>query len=309
MSKKGFILSHIELDGRMVERLKESGLDLIGIHPGGGETAAQVLDELLDYLKNPEFTAKLAELEANGMEIEYELHALNWLLPKSVLDEHEDWKRVDGDGNRTHKYNFCVSADGVLDYVTDRCYYLATQLGQKSHRYNIWMDDIKDGYCHCEKCKKLTAADQTMIFCLAVLRGLRRYDPEATQSYLAYFDTLEAPKSIPPQDGIFLEFAPIERWTQGATHEFDAVPGLIEYFGSDTAKVLEYWVDNSLFSKWKKPPVKCVLDKEGMKRDLKFYRAAGFKDMTSFGLYLGAEHTDLHGEFSIKEYADCFDEE
>jgi hypothetical protein len=148
-----------------------------------------------------------------------------------------------------------------------------------------------------------------MLFCMAVLKGLRRYDPQATQSYLAYFDTLEAPKSIPPQEGIFLEFAPIERWTQGATHEFDAVPALIEYFGADTAKVLEYWVDNSLFSKWKKPPVKCVLDKAGMKRDLKFYRAAGFKDMTSFGLYLGRDYTELHGEFSIKEYADCFDEE
>jgi thiol-disulfide isomerase/thioredoxin len=47
MAKKGFILAHRELDDRMVERLKESGLDLIGIHPGGGETAAQVLDDLL----------------------------------------------------------------------------------------------------------------------------------------------------------------------------------------------------------------------------------------------------------------------
>ena len=170
------------------------------------------------------------------------------------------------------------------------------------------MDDIKDGYCHCEKCSELSAADQTLIFCHAVLDGLRRYDPEAMQSYLAYFDTLEAPKKIKPQKGVFLEFAPIERWTQGATHEFKAIPALIDCFGADTAKVLEYWVDNSLFSKWKKPPVKCVLDKEGMKRDVQLYREAGFKDMTSFGLYLGTEYTELHGEFSIKEYAECFDE-
>ena len=82
MSKKGFIIAHTELDSRMVERLKESGLDLIGIHPGGGDAAAELLDELLEYLKNPEFTAKLDELEENGMELEYELHALNWLLPE-----------------------------------------------------------------------------------------------------------------------------------------------------------------------------------------------------------------------------------
>ena len=309
MSKKGFILAHHELDERMVERLKNSGADLIGIHPGGGETAAELLDEMLEYLKTPGFTAKLAELESNGMEIEYELHALNWLLPKSVLDQNESWKRVDGEGNRTHKYNFCVSAEGVLDYVSDRSYYLATQLGQKSHRYNIWMDDIKDGYCHCKKCSRLTASDQTMLFCVAVLRGLRRHDPEATQSFLAYFDTLEAPKNIPHTEGIFLEFAPIEKWTVGAEHEMKAIPELLAYFGDGDAKVLEYWVDNSLFSKWKKPPVKCPFDPERMKKDVKLYREAGFKDMTSFGLYLGKEYTDLYGEFSIKEYVDCFDED
>ena len=307
MGKKGFIISHKELDERMVERLSESGLDLIGIHPGGGEKANELLDEMLEYLNDPNFRSMLNRLEENGMELEYELHALNWLLPKSVLDENEDWKRVDGDGNRTDKYNFCVSSEDALNYVSDRCYYLATQLNQKSHRYNIWMDDIKDGYCHCPKCKELSAADQTVIFCHAVLKGLRRHDPLATQSYLAYFDTLEAPK-IKPQDGIFLEFAPIERWTKGATHEMKAIPALLDCFGRDTAKVLEYWVDNSLFSKWKKPPVKCVLDKEGMKRDVKLYREAGFKDMTSFGLYLDSEYTELHGEFSIKEYAECFDE-
>ena len=43
MGKKGFIISHKELDSRMVERLSESGLDLIGIHPGGGEKANELL--------------------------------------------------------------------------------------------------------------------------------------------------------------------------------------------------------------------------------------------------------------------------
>ena len=309
MSGKGFILAHTELDERMTERLKESGLDLVGIHPGGGETAAILLDELLEYLKKPSFKAMLAELENHGIELEYELHALNWLLPKDILDQNETWKRVDSEGNRTEKYNFCVSADGVMDYISDRAYYLASQLRQKSHRYNIWMDDVKDGYCHCEKCASLTASDQTMLFCKAVLRGLRRYDPKATQSFLAYYDTLEAPKTVPHEEGIFLEYAPIERWTNGSEHEIKSVPALIEYFGDKDAKVLEYWVDNSLFSKWKKPPVKCIFDKERMKRDIKAYRNAGFKDMTSFGLYLGTEYTNLHGEFSIKEYADCFENE
>jgi len=309
MSKKGFILAHTELDARMVERLKESGLDLLGIHPGGGDGAAHLLDELLEYLKKPEFRSMLTELEENGFEIEYELHALNWLLPKSVLDCHGDWKRVNDQGERTDRYNFCVSADGVLDYISDRCYYLATQLKQKGHRYNIWIDDIKGGHCHCQRCASLTPADQALIFCRAALRGLRRYDPLASQSYLAYYDTLNVPENVPTEEGIFLEFAPIERWTKGTDNELKAVPALVKFFGADTAKVLEYWVDNSLFSKWKKPPVKCVLDKEGMRRDVKLYREAGFKDMTSFGLYLGAEHTELHGEFSIREYAECFDTE
>ncbi|MBR2460747.1 MAG: DUF4838 domain-containing protein [Clostridia bacterium] len=309
MAKKGFILAHTELDERMVERLKESGLDLLGVHPGGGIKAAELLDELIEYLNDPRFYGMLDELEKSGFEIEYELHGLNWLLTKSVLDCHPDWKRVNSNGERVTDYNFCASSEDALNYITDRSYYLATLLKQKSHRYNIWMDDVRDGHCHCEKCKSLSPSDQMLIFCHAVLRGLRKYDPEATQSYLAYMDTIKVPEKVAPEEGIFLEFAPIDRWRPGGNDaEFEYIKPLIEFFGAETSKVLEYWVDNSLFSGWKKPPKKCVLDRERMKRDIKMYREAGFGDITSFGLYLDSEYTALHGEFSIKEYAECMDE-
>ena len=304
MPKKGFILAHSELDERMVERLKESGLDLVGIHPGGGVKAAEWLDELLELLQDEKFKGMLSELEESGIELEYELHALDWLLPKSILEEHPEWKRVNGKGERAADFNFCATNKEALDYISDRAYYL----GQKSHRYNIWMDDIKDGYCHCEKCRELSPSDLTMNFCHAVLRGLRRYDPEATQSYLAYYDTLNVPEKVKKEDGIFLEFAPIDRWKVGGDdRELEYIRPLLEFFGAEDAKVLEYWVDNSLFSGWKKPPKKCVLDKERMKRDVKMYREAGFGDMTSFGLYLDSEYTALHGEFDLREYAECFD--
>ena len=309
MEKKGIVLAHSELSDGIIDRLLDTDIDVLGIHPGGGEKSTELLDELTEYLKNPEFQAKLERFYAAGVEIEYELHALDWLLPKALLSEHPDWFRMNATGERVADSNFCVSNREALDYIADRCEYLAGLLGQRSHIYNIWMDDVTDGYCECESCKRLTPSDQNLVFCHAVLKGLRRYDPEAKQCYLAYHQTISAPKNVKPEDGVFLEYAPIQRWSMGknAEEEFKHIAPLLECFGKKDAKVLEYWVDNSLFSKWKKPPVKCSPDYAAMKRDLIMYRSHGFESITSFGLYLDDGYAALHGDFDFSEYFKAFE--
>lgn len=309
MEKKGIILAHTELTDGIADRLLATSINVLGIHPGGGEAAAELLDELLEYLENPEFRRKLDRFHDAGVEIEYELHALEWLLPKSLFAEHPDWFRMNEAGERTADKNFCPSSKEALDYITDRSEYLARRLGQRSHIYNIWLDDVTVGRCECESCKKLTPSDQNMLFSRAVLHGLRRYDPEAKQCFLAYHQSIKPPVSVPAEDGIFLEFAPIARWslTEPSEHEMQYIRPLLDYFGKEDAKVLEYWVDNSLFSGWKKPPVKCVPDYAAMKRDLDTYRAHGFEYFTSFGLYLDDEYAALHGDFDFSEYFDTFE--
>ena len=71
---------------------------------------------------------------------------------------------------------------------------------------------------------------------------------------------------------------------------------LLDFFGKDDAKVLEYWYDNSLFSKWKKPPVSFTPDSEAILRDYAFYRDLGFKNLSSFACFLGADYVELYGE-------------
>jgi hypothetical protein len=66
--------------------------------------------------------------------------------------------------------------------------------------------------------------------------------------------------------------------------------------------VLEYWLDNSLFSKWKKPPQPFSWDPEVMRQDLAYYESLGFEDATVFACYLGSDYEELHGAPDIEAY-------
>ena len=79
---------------------------------------------------------------------------------------------------------------------------------------------------------------------------------------------------------------------------------LLDYFGAKDARVLDYWMDNSLFSGWKKPPKPFSLDEETMRRDVEFYASLGFENITAFGCYLGPDYQSLYGEPPLKTYGD-----
>ena len=81
------------------------------------------------------------------------------------------------------------------------------------------MDDAKDAYCHCEKCRKLSPSDQQLTVLNAMIRRLRQDDPEASLAYLAYINTLTPPETVKPEEGIFLEYAPYERDMQKPVSE------------------------------------------------------------------------------------------
>ena len=44
-----------------------------------------------------------------------------------------------------------------------------------------------------------------------LLRALRLHDPRASLAHLAYLNSLEPPKKVRPESGVFLEYAPIRR--------------------------------------------------------------------------------------------------
>ena len=141
--------------------------------------------------------------------------------------------------------------------VRENTYKLASRIKQKSHRYYFWLDDTQHNSCHCPGCSGKSYSDQSVLILNEMLKGLKEYDPEATLAYLAYRDSLKPP-TIKPDPDLFLEFAPIER---DLTKPLDDQPDspvikqlddLLEVFDKDTAHILEYWFDDSLFSHYKK---------------------------------------------------------
>ena len=89
----------------MLALLKGSGLNTLGLHPVGGENAAESLKRLLELQEDPAFREKLTSVRSFGMQVEYEMHALRFLVPASLFSAHPDWFRENEAGERTGRSN------------------------------------------------------------------------------------------------------------------------------------------------------------------------------------------------------------
>ena len=313
--KQGILIHPEELTEGMLALLKGSGLNTLGLHPVGGKNAAESLNRLLELQEDPAFREKLTRVRSFGMQVEYEMHALRFLVPASLFSAHPDWFREDENGRRTPDHNICASNAEALHFLQERAALLAKKLPSDSGRYYFWADDVPHGACHCEKCRGLTPSDQALILYHAILHGVRQADPRAKLCYLAYQETMAPPENVRPEEGIFLEFAPMFRDTLTPLHDpasetnrrfLEKIPPLLGCFGREDAAVLEYWIDNSLFSGWKKPPKKLTINEETIREDIAFYRRAGFSHIGSFGCYLSDDYQKLYGQPPVITYGKCF---
>lgn len=311
--RRGIIIHPEELDATWADRLQDARINVLGLHPVGGKNAHLSLESAIHTHLLPQTRAWLSELQRRGIAVEYEAHAMAWLLPRTLFSTVPDWFRMDESGARVNDFNLCASNADALDFVARRAEQLARMLETGTDRYYFWLDDVKGCSCRCEKCRALSASDQQLTVVNAMLRGIRRYNRQAKLCYLAYVDAMEAPEKAAPLDGVFLEYAPFDRDShrplfdetcEKNVREVRSIRRLMDVFGEKDSQVLEYWMDNSRFSGWKKPPVELKLDEEVMKADLPAYRALGFESITSFGCYLGADYRDLWGEPPVKRYGD-----
>ena len=193
----------------------------------------------------------------------------------------------------------------ALEVVRQNAALLAKLMPSDTHRYHFWLDDVSQCRCRCPKCEGLTAADQALTVYNAILEGIRRTDEQAKQCYLAYHDANTAPVSVRPAEGIYLEYAPFMRdhrrpladpESQKNGAEIKALPALLKCFGPEDAQALDYWLDNSLFSGWKKPPKEFHLEQDVLRKDAEYYRQLGFEWITTFACFLGKDYTDLYPE-------------
>ena len=313
---KSEILIHTEeLNRRWIDRMADVGVDILGLHPTGGKTAAESLSRLVDALKNDEFRALIDYAVERGLEIEYEMHTASYLLPRSLFAEHPDYFRMNEEGERTPDANFCVSNPEALELYAKNAAALAGQLYRSRPDYYFWMDDTRGRTCRCPQCREYSATEQQLIVLNRTLRELRKTQPQARLAHLAYLDCLDVPQKVQPEEGIFLEFAPMERHLcridpardrQIADREACMMKPLLDSFGREGAKVLEYWIDNSLLSNWKKPPRPLAADRAAVYVDLDAYQAEGVAVAATFGCFLGEDYEALHGEPDISPYTDWF---
>lgn len=296
--KIGLIAHPEELTKGEIAAFRAAGADVLGLHPVGGNKATSSLENLLIWLKTDKGRMLLSYARSLGLEIEYEMHAASFLVPREMFSSHPEYFR-EANGVRTNDYNFCVSSDEMLRTVANRAAELVSKLDYSSHDYYLWQDDVDGGECECEKCRTLSASDQSLIIANAIADELRRFDSSARVCYLAYLGTLTPPKSVKPAPGVFLEYAPMKRDRSIPVWEDDNVKrelaALFDVFEPGEAKILEYWYDNSMFSNWKKPPKKFTPDNERIAHEIEFYRSLGVGNVTSFACYLGADYEALYG--------------
>jgi hypothetical protein len=288
----------------------ENGINTIGTHVTPVQVAAFIQSE-----KGKKF---LADCEKYGIYVEHQLHAMGQLLPRELFAEDSTMFRMNKEGRRVKDFNLCVHSQKALDIVAANAQHYAEILPATNHRYYFWIDD-NCPMCACGKCAGYSESDQALIVENRIIKELRKHDPEAQLAHLAYLSTYEAPHRVKPEEGIFLEFAPISRsWDKPLLDEqatgkentirqelMQHLKDNLTVFPVETAVVLEYWLDVSLFSGWQKPAVKLPWHKEVFESDIDTYASMGIRNITTFAVYIDDKYIDAYKDLSfLKEYGE-----
>lgn len=286
------------------ERAKRAGLTTVALHHGASPTL------VADFVRSAKGQRFLERCRQISLQVEYELHAMRELLPRSRFKDEPALFRMNDQGQRTADANLCVRSARALDIAVENALALAKALKPTTGRYFFWGDDGCP-WCRCPDCRGLSDSDQALALANHLLQALRSLDPKAQLAHLAYANTLPPPKQIKPAPGVFLEYAPINRRYDAPyadqhdpSHQdrLELLDANLVVFGAQDAQVLEYWLDVSRFSKWKKPAVKLPWNSAVFAADLDTYGQRGIRHVTSFAVFIDADYLARHGEPPLDEY-------
>lgn len=296
-------------------RAAEAGLNTIATHV--------FPEDVIPFLKSENGRRFTDECRRYGLAVEHEMHAIEYLLPRDLFDRNPELFRLDEKGVRQRKSNGCFTNPRTLEIIAERAVELSRLCPPTTGRYFYWLSDFGPT-CRCERCRRYTPAEQGVIVENAIVSAIRReIDPHATLSHLAYAQLMTVPEKVKPHEGLFLEFAPVNRWRRNANiYKREDLPegcdhlarldALLKLFPADTAQVLEYWLDESLYCYYKKPLKKLPWDAERTHADVAAYRRRGIRRFTNFAVWLNAEYEKTHGCGSlacVKEYGDILKEQ
>lgn len=290
------------------ERARQAGLTTIGVHHQNSPQA------VIDWTRGDAGQRFLRVCETLGLEVEYELHAMKELLPRRLFERNPEFFRCDEQGRRHPESNLCVHSPDALDIAAENAVAIARSLRPTTGRYFYWGDDGQP-WCRCPKCRDLSDSDQATLLENHLLKALRRHDSRATLAHLAYLNSLSPPAQVKPEPGLFLEYAPIKRrydlpyekqTDPGQSDALSALDANLKVFPAKTAQVLEYWLDVSRFSQWKRPAVQLPWRRDVLEADLATYASRGIRHVTSFAVYVDADYRKRYGEPEfIREYGEA----
>jgi hypothetical protein len=289
------------------ERAARAGLTTIGLHHGVSPKV------VLDWVQSPPGSDFLRRCQRLGLQVEYELHAMRELLPRECFAAQRELFRMNDQGQRTADANCCVHSAAALEVIAQNATQLARQLRPTTGRYFLWGDDGRP-WCRCPQCRGYSDSEQALILENHLASALRQIHPRAQLAHLAYVNTLPPPKRVQPAAGVFLEFAPIKRrydvpYAQqtgpGADDALALLEANLQVFPRATAQVLEYWLDVSRFSGWKRPAVRLPWNREVLAADARTYAGLGVRHVTTFAAWVDADYVRRFGEPAfIAEYGD-----
>ena len=309
---RGVVLSVEDLETADWPRIAhENGINTLGTHI--------TPDQVLRFWESEKGRKFQEDCTKYNIKVEHELHAMSCLLPREYFAEDSTMFRMDENGRRTADFNCCVSSARALDTIASRALFYARHLTATNHRYYFWLDDGAP-ICQCPECAELSASEQALIIENRMIEAIRSYDPEAMLAHLAYYSSLQAPRKVKPQEGIFLEFAPFQRrLDKPLTDSIAEVAGIgcnaknleflrenLKVFPAETAVVLDYWLDVSMASGWKKPAVELPWDGDVYRSDIATYADLGIQNITTFAVYMDSVYFAKYPEPAcLKEYGEA----
>lgn len=307
---RGIVVTPEDFSGvDWIERCRQAGLNTLGLHSGGGESHDVIY--ALGELGTQQFRQQVA---AAGLNWEYECHAAESLLPRTLFEKNPEFFNLDKiTGKRCIEGNWCVSNSEAIHLVQENGIALAKQLPASTHRYLFWGADNPTIWCHCDSCSRLSPSDQMLRSVNALARAIKVADTDAQVPYLGYFDLLEPPQSETPEQNVFLEFAPMHRCYLHSIDDlccsvnrgyWEKLLKLLDVFDAARTHVLEYWLDSSSFSRFKRPAVKPLFKPKVVAADLTAYRKLGINSITTFAVWMDGEYFLRHGDREFKEYAE-----
>ncbi len=306
LERRGIVLTPGALEyAGWPDLVHEARLNTLGLH---------VLDPspepLVDYVNSEAGQATLGRCRELGLDIEFETHVMNYLLPRDRFEREPSLFRMDDTGARNPDHNLCPSSERALEIVGERAAELVEDLRPTTHRYFLWPSD-GGAWCRCRECRALTDSDQNLLVANRLLASIRRGDPQASLAALCYANTLNAPSAVRPEPGVFLEFAPIERSADRPLSDptVDAHARLVEaldaalgFYGAAGAQALDYWLDCSWYSGWKRPSQAVRYAPAVVREDLRFYASRGIRNATCFGAWLDP---DYFARFGVPPVGEC----